>query len=347
MAFSTESEYHSVAELLPRNKQAATNLMKLSPVPESVAHTGLRTIKSVCIGSPHSDLSDLQRQLLLGVQKHILKTGFALEQLEWISPEELAATSIEQEFKERIIRGGIVAACIEGEMDTHAVARLEEYARALRVDPGPIQTAWKLANKHLLLARIDIIRRSLPGVKIRQTVESEGLAAAIKQFFPLAGFELPEVTARYKKLDHYSPGTLGKSLTEYLHRNHFPYPGEKGAAPEIIVVHDCLHILGDYGTTASEEIEIAAFQAGCQFEDPIFGILFGLAQYHLNIQVAPVAPSQALQANPEKMIAAFARGCRVNRDMWRDFNPSDYFDRQIEDIRGSLGVPPKNLSEPR
>ncbi|MDF0642558.1 MAG: hypothetical protein P0111_00895 [Nitrospira sp.] len=320
--------------------------MKLSPVPESVARTGLRTIKSVCIGSPDRELSDLQRRLLLGVQEHILKTGFVLEQLEWISPEELATTAIEQEFRERIIRGGIVAACIDGEMDTHAVARLERYGAALLADLGPIQTAWKLANKHLLLARIDIIRRSLPGVKIRQTVTSGGIAAAIKQFFPLAGVQLPDVTAKYKNLDQYATGTLGRAFTDYLHRNNFPYPGEKGAAPEIIVVHDCLHILGDYGTTATEEIEIAAFQAGCQFEDPIFGILFGLAQYHLNIQVAPVAPSQALQANPEKMIAAFARGCRVNRDMWRDFDPWDYFERPVEDIRRSLSVPQKDLSEP-
>ncbi|BCA56801.1 hypothetical protein W02_39410 [Nitrospira sp. KM1] len=86
-------------------------------------------------------------------------------------------------------------------------------------------------------------------------------------------------------------------------------------------------------TSALEKIEIAAFRASCQFEDPIYGILFGLAQYHLNIQVAPVAPPQRLQANPQKLIAAFARGCRIKRDMWRDFNPWQYFDRQVEDRR--------------
>ena len=133
---------------------------------------------------------------------------------------------------------------------------------------------------------------------------------------------------------------MAREYTNYLRKNDFPYPGEKGAGPEIIVVHDCLHILGGYGTTASEEIEIAAFQAGCQFEDPIYGILFGLAQYHLNVQVAPVAPSESLQADPEKLIAAFVRGCQINRDMWRDFDPWDYFDRPVRDIRRDFGVPP-------
>lgn len=315
--------------------------MKLTPVPPDIGHLGLRTIKSVCADPSRTGLSELQVQLLAGIQKYILKTDFDLDGLPDISPEDLVTHSIDQEFKDRIIRGCIIAACIDGEMDPLKVGRLAHYAKALQVDMGPVNTAWKLAHKSLLLARIDIIRKSLPGVKIRQVVRSQGLLAAIQQFFPLIGGELPEVTARYKQLDGYAEGTLAKAYTEYLRRNHFPFPGEKDAGPEIIVVHDCLHILGGYGTTAPEEIEIAAFQAGCQFEDPIFGILFGLAQYHLNIQVAPVAPSQGLQANPEKLIAAFVRGCHINRDMWRDFDPWKYFDRQLEDIRREFGIPAK------
>lgn len=318
--------------------------MKLTPGPPDIAHLGLRTIKSICVEPSGTGLSELQLQLLTGIQKYILKTAFELDGLPTLSPADLATHTIAQEFKDRIIRGCIIAACIDGEMDPLKVGRLERYAMALQVDMGPVRTAWKLANKNLLLARIDIVRKSLPGVKIRQVLQSQGLLAAIKQFFPLVGGELPEVMARYRQLDGYAEGTLARAYTEYLRLNHFPFPGEKDAGPEIIVVHDCLHILGGYGTTAPEEIEIAAFQAGCQFEDPLFGILFGLAQYHLNIQVAPVAPSQGLQANPEKLVAAFARGCHVNRDMWRDFDPWKYFDRQVEDIRVELGVPEKSRS---
>lgn len=289
-------------------------VMMLNPVPPDAAHLGLRTIKSVCIGAAGVKLSELQSQLVAGIQKHILKTDFRLDELREISPEELSAKPIEREFKERLIRGCIIAACIDGEMDPKAVERLDRYAKALQVDMAPIRTAWKLADKCQLLARIDLVRKALPGVKMRQTVTSQGMLAAVTQFFPLLGGELPDVTTRYRQLDRYSEGTLGKAFTTYLRENGFPFPGEKGAGPEIIVVHDCLHILGGYGTTAPQEIEIAAFQAGCQFEDPIYGILFGLAQYHLNVQVAPVAPAQHLQADPENMVAAFARGCRVKRD---------------------------------
>lgn len=321
--------------------------MNLSPVPPDIAQLGLRTLISVCTESSGRDLSELQSQLLTGIQRYILKTDFRLDALQTISADELASHPIAPEFKDRIIRGCIIAACIDGEMEPAKVERLERYANALQVDLGPVRTAWKLAGRNLLLARIDIVRRSLPGVKIRQVVRSQGVLAAIQQFFPLVGGSLPEVTARYRQLDGYAEGTLARAFTDYLRRNHFPFPGETDAGPEIIVVHDCLHILGEYGTTAPEEIEIAAFQAGCQFEDPIYGLLFGLAQYHLNIQVAPVAPSQELQANPEKLIAAFARGCRVRRDMWRDFDPWQFFHHRVEDIRQEFGIPQKSESSPK
>lgn len=312
--------------------------MKLTPVPTDIAYAGLRAIKAMCLNSGTPSLSLMQTQLLNGIQKHILHSDFDLHTLPVISPTELAEIQMDGEFAKRIINGGIITACIDGEMNPVILAELEKYASALKVDSAPLKTAWHLANHNLLLARIDIIRKSLPGVKIKETFKSEGLIATIKQFLPLRGVALPQVTVRYRQLESYPDGTLGKLFTDYLHENKFPFPGEDGAGPEIIVLHDCLHILGGYGTSAPEEIEIAAFQAGCQFDEFIYGMLFGLAQYHLNIQMAPVAPPQAMQANPEKIIAAFARGCRVNRDMWRDFKPWDHFHKSITELRAELGI---------
>ena len=315
--------------------------MHLSPVPKEIAQAGLRALKTVCLAPPSSTLTELETHFLMGVQKHILQTNFALDSLESITPSELATIVKAQEFKERIIRACIISACIDGTVGTPEVSQIEQFAQALNVDMKPVHTAWNLANQNLILARIDIIRKSLPGVKIKQTFTNEGFLETVKKFFPLAGIELPELTAKYKQLFDFPPGTLGKEFTHYIERNRFPLPGQKGAGPEPIVVHDCLHILGDYGTTATEEIEVAAFQAGCQSNDPMYGVLFGLAQYHLDVQVAPVAPSQKLQANPEKMIAAFARGCRVKKDMWSDFEPWDYFDKSVEVLRTEFGIDPK------
>jgi hypothetical protein len=316
--------------------------MKLSPVPPQVATIGLRILKTICTDSTHESLSSLQKDFIAGVQRHILKSEINVDQLKLLTPSELTGLEIEGEFCNRMIRGGIIAACIDGEMSLEAIRKLQMFAEVLKVDLAPIETARKLAQHNLILARFDIVRRSLPGVKIKQTIQNAGIAAMVRQFLPMFGAESSELTKRYEALRIYPQGSLGRAFIDYLDQNRFPMPGQKGAGPEIIVVHDCLHILGDYGTNAAEEIEIASFQAGCQFDDPVYALLFGLAQYHLDIQMAPVAPSQAMQANPEKLLAAFVRGCQVNRDMWRDFNPWEHFSKQVEDLRRQFNVLPKN-----
>jgi hypothetical protein len=97
-------------------------------------------------------------------------------------------------------------------------------------------------------------------------------------------------------------------------------------------------VIGGYGTSPSDEIDVSAFQAGCRGGDPLYGLLFGLAQYHLGVQVAPVAPAEKLHADPERMIRAFVRGTEIERDMWTDFRPWDHFAKPLETLRAELGL---------
>ena len=93
--------------------------MQLSPVPKEIAHAGLRALKTVCLSSPSSKLTELQTQFLLGVQNHILHTDFVLDSLEPITPSELATIVDAPEFKDRIIRACILTSCIDGTVETH------------------------------------------------------------------------------------------------------------------------------------------------------------------------------------------------------------------------------------
>ncbi len=85
--------------------------MQLSPVPPDVAHLGLRTLKSVCIGPSGTKLSELQFRLLEDIQRHILESSFRLDELDGVSVEELSSSTMEQEFKDRLVRACIIAAC--------------------------------------------------------------------------------------------------------------------------------------------------------------------------------------------------------------------------------------------
>ena len=106
----------------------------------------------------------------------------------------------------------------------------------------------------------------------------------------------------------------------------------------MIVAHDCLHVIGGYGTTPEEEIEVSSFQAGCHTGDPLYGLLFGLAQYHLGVQVAPVAAAEKMHADPPKMMRAFMRGTEITRDMWGDFRFWEHADKPLAQVRTELGL---------
>ena len=83
----------------------------------------------------------------------------------------------------------------------------------------------------------------------------------------LFGIENPDLAARYQALEHTPRGTLGREYFEFVRQNGFALPGEKGGAPEVVVFHDCLHVLGGYQTSSVEETQIASFQAGMLEKD--------------------------------------------------------------------------------
>ncbi|AKF03151.1 hypothetical protein DB32_000300 [Sandaracinus amylolyticus] len=292
----------------------------------------------MCIAD--GELSALERAFLRGVQDHVLHSHVDLDALEPIATDALAAAIAPGAHRERVLAGAVIAACVDGRATDDEVDVLARLATALELDPAPVRTARRLAKRHLLLARVDIARRALAGHKVRQTVREEGVIAMVAQLMPMMGIADHALAARYRSLAASPAGTLGRAYFDFVESNGFSFPGEPGAGPEIIVVHDCLHVLGGYGTSPADEIEVASFQAGCHGGDPLYGLLFGLAQYHLGVQVAPVAPAESMHADPERMMRAFARGCRVERDMWSDFRPWDHFAKPLDALRAELNVLP-------
>ena len=105
--------------------------------------------------------------------------------------------------------------------------------------------------------------------------------------------------------------------------------------------HDCLHVLGGYETSSIEETQIASFQAGMLDHDAIFGLLFMLAQFHIGVQITPITAAEKNVAKPELMMAAFARGTQVNRDMCVDWIPQHDFARSLTELRAAYNIQPR------
>ena len=199
----------------------------------------------------------------------------------------------------------------------------------------------KLVDEHLLRFRLDILRRSFFGQRGVDFVKHRGIRGLVSVVGNLLQIENPAMTARYRALESFPEGSLGRGDFDFVTRNHFSFPGEKGAGPEPIVFHDCLHVLAEYDTSAIEETQIAAFQAGTMQQGAIYGLLFPLAQFHLGVAITPVTKAETDVIDPELWIKAFVRGTRTNRDLASSWQPWDDFARPVAELRREYGIEPR------
>lgn len=128
-------------------------------------------------------------------------------------------------------------------------------------------------------------------------------------------YEDPALAARYRVLEHYPHGSLGRSYWEYCRKNGFALPGEKGGAPEQIMFHDSAHVLSGYGTTPDEEVQVACFSAGFQRREPWIFVFFVLLQFHVGIRMTPITTARTGFFDSEKAMIAIRRGAAMNVDL--------------------------------
>lgn len=152
---------------------------------------------------------ELERDLMNAAQKHLLHTDFDLDALAPISPEELAK-AMPPEFAERVLGGAVIVSLIDGEASAAETELLRAYAAALGVKSDAIEETQKLADRHMLRFRIDVLRRSFLGQRIADFVERRGLRGLLTVAKGVMGREDPALAARYCALADRPEGTLGR-----------------------------------------------------------------------------------------------------------------------------------------
>jgi tellurite resistance protein len=313
--------------------------MAMLTPPQDVAHAGLRALKTVAAAD--GKLHPLEDELLASVQRHILRTELNVDELEPITPEELAEAITEPAFRERVLGACVLVSLIDGEPSPEELKLVEAYTKALEVDSPIVKNLQRLTKERFLIARFDIARRSFVGQKVKERFEAEGvrgIASMVKAM--RLGDEA--LAAKYQKLESYPNGTLGREYARFIRDNKFSFPGEEGGAPEVILFHDCSHVLGGYGTSSIEEVQVASFSAASRKEDPFAIILFVVAQFHLGLRVTPAAEAEKMVIQPELMMKAIERGSHVNSDLSDHWDPwQGDFELQLDALRKRFNIPPR------
>ncbi len=314
--------------------------MKLVVPPTEIALYELRALKTVAVAD--GKLEDLEYQMLMSMQTYIFKTNVSIDELKLITPQELSSKIINREFCKQLIHYCILISIIGTKVTRNKNRMVIEFAKALKINDCAVQTLKHLANNRLALVRFNVFRHGFIGPKVMDTLRNEGIGGMIPTLKYLMSKGDRKTAARYQKLEFYPEGSLGKELYQHLRKYGFGLPGEEGGGtPEVLLIHDCVHILAEYHTSMSEEAVISAFQAGFLDKDPFWGLLFTLLQFHLGIKVLTASFTSRNEVEPESLFKALERGTHVKVNLSKNWNPWSVFERQVEDLRREYNIPPR------
>jgi hypothetical protein len=310
------------------------------PSPEQ-AYWGLRAMKTVALADGALDDSELH---MMEALQRIFATTYSLEELAPITPTDLALAFPDPQLRRQLLQGLIMMSLIDQEASQQETDLVEQYAQALEVSIPEVKDLRYLLKGEILKLRLDLARRFWLREKVIGIWNDEGIGGIYKLVRGLMGqYENAELVARYKALERYPAGSLGRAYWEYCRNNGFALPGEKGGAPEQILFHDCAHILSGYGTAPEEEVQVACFSAGFQRRDPFTFILFVLLQFHVGIRMTPITEARTGFFDPEKAMAAVRRGAAMNVDLNNGWDYWPVIGEQVEELRRRYNILPAEV----
>jgi hypothetical protein len=314
----------------------------ITPTPEQALH-GLRAIKTVTTAT--RPLDPTRRAFIEASQKHLLRTDHAIDRLEPIDPGELARRVEAPALREQLVRALCLYVMVPDEVDRAEMQATARFAEALGVRADSLHHMRELYDHRMIALRFDAVRSSFFGDLIKRHIGDTGALGVLQALGAVLGvFESKEVAARYRALSGYPEGSLGRAFFQFYAESGFPFPGEKGGAPEGVVTHDLTHVIAGYGTDLTGETFTISFQAGYRREGPFGGLLFTLLNIQKGVRLTKLAPAATHMLDepgmPEKVVKAWVRGAAVTIDLTKDWSYWDDMRRPLDEVRARYHVPP-------
>lgn len=314
----------------------------LVPTPDQ-ALAGLRAVKTVLTAAGPVDAT--RRAVFDASQKHFLHTSHDLDGIDPIAPDALAEIVTDPRLRDQVAQALCLYVMIPDEPARAEARAAERFVKALGGAPDALDRMRSVYEHRMLALRFDAIRSSFLGDSVRRRLKEEGAAAVLQGLAFLFGvFESEAVANRYRALGTLPEGTLGRAFHDFYTANGFPFPGEKGGAPEAVVTHDLSHVLAGYGTDIRGEMCMVAFQAGYRREGPFGGLLFVLLNAQKGVKLTKLAPGAVHLLDepgmPERVVGAWARGGAVTLDLAADWDYWSDMERPLDEVRARYHVAP-------
>ena len=127
----------------------------LRPTVEEGA-VGLRAM--VTVARAPGEIPNPARGLIEAAQKVLLGSSEQIDDLDPISPEELAATIERPEIRNQLVNGMVLATLSAGEPPPKQVEVVRSFANALSVSGPQLSAIEKIANHDMLLFKLCVLR---------------------------------------------------------------------------------------------------------------------------------------------------------------------------------------------
>lgn len=318
--------------------------MQLLKPTAAQAAVGLRAMKAVALAG--DGFGPAATAMVAAAQRTFLGTDLDFEALDPAAPAELAQAFDDPALARQIVQGMVLMAIADAQPVPARMAKIAAFARALDVDEPGLKAIQELAERHMMLFRIDFYRRSHITATFGEQYRRYGLAGLVKGIGGQRGLlEDATIAARYQALGDLPSDSLGHAFFTHCRKHGFAFPGEKQGFPEAGVFHDFTHVLSGYGTGPDGEVQVGAFQAAYMKDNPYFVLLFVMLTFGAGLNVTPVPQPEyhstlAMEGLAERFFEALERGSKVRIDLSKGWDHWAWVEKPLDSARLELGIEP-------
>jgi hypothetical protein len=281
----------------------------------------LRAIASLHGTAP---MSPEEAQLIEGVRINILHHPDVTDADEniHVKPDDLAAAIQDDEHKERAAQVIALMPYATRPFADQKTYISEKFIEALGENMHRMEDFIGARQKHSQNMEYCALRKM--GPDIWRNLDADGQHQEMAKLLKDSEGD-PEEEARYKSLEGYPAGSLGRAFWDFYAQFDWPLPGSKQWISEDMTVrHDLIHVLGNYDISINGEYCVSGFSAG---NSERFNWMIAMLGF------TPPYVSTGAQFNPADFTAAYARGSNASRSFVDDWNFWPELQYQVGDLR--------------
>jgi hypothetical protein len=296
-------------------------------------------MKAVSLKGRRASLDSIERDMLVATARHVLHDDVDVDALAPITPEQLARALPDRDRREQAIQFLVLMPYLDGEVDPAEVKAVDEFARAVEVEPATLMALHQVRDKRMRRLQFDYFRRSLASGIVSGDSVFGRLRTVFESLHQYRGDAA--VAQRYYEYETFPRGSLGRVFYDFYRARGFPIPGEKGSFSELVVPHDLAHILGGFNTDMSGELEVAGMEAG--MSKSAFGyelLLEVVLDFHMGLAftTAGIVDPGVGHFHPDGVLTGFERGAAMNADLLVDWDWHAVMGEQVTDLRERYGI---------